>query len=80
MKKVTRLDARTLFYSTPFKLQIFSNGPSPTVLGCWRSLSLAGEGTFAEATCTQYPDISGTSILGRDLGAHCAHVSTQCFP
>lgn len=59
--------------------QVFSNGPSPTVFGCWCSFSPVREGAFAETTCTQYPHISGTSILGRDLGAHCAHVSTQSF-
>lgn len=80
MKKVTRLDALTVSSSTPFKFLVVSNGPSSTVFGCRRSISFVREGTFTETACTQYPDISGTSILGRDLGTHCAHVSTQSFP
>ena len=81
MKKVTRLDApNRLIFPLPFNFPVASNGPSPTVFGCWRPLSFVREGTFAEATCAQYPDISGTSVLGRDLGTHGAHVSTQEFP
>ena len=80
MKKVTRLDALTASSSTPFKFLVVSNGPSPTDFGCRRSLSFVREGAFAETTCAQYPDIFGTSILGRDLGTHCAHVSTLSFP